>query len=162
MAHFARLEEETDQYNPSQKIWVVKEIVVVGNDIQTSNGSLGENDMHLDGETYCQNLFKGGIWKQTSYNNKFRKQFAGKNFYYDFTKDRFIAGRPFPSWYLNNNDDWKPPVEYPSITNYTENSEEKPYVIFWIEEDKTWKARKEFDQSVTQVWNPINLIWNQI
>ena len=88
MAHFARLEEETDQYSPFQKVWIVKEVVVIGNDIPTSNGSLGENDMHTDGETYCQNLFKGGIWKQTSYNNKFRKQFAGKNFYYDFTKDR--------------------------------------------------------------------------
>ena len=32
---------------------------------------------HADGETWCINFFKGGTWKQTSYNNNFRKQYAG-------------------------------------------------------------------------------------
>ena len=39
MAHFAELDENN----------VVKRVVVVANDINTSDGLLGENDMHGDG-----------------------------------------------------------------------------------------------------------------
>ena len=57
MAHFAELDKGN----------VVKRVIVVGNDVPTVAGPLGENDMHVDGETWCQNFFKGGNWKQTSY-----------------------------------------------------------------------------------------------
>lgn len=30
-------------------------------------------DMSPEGETYCQNLFNGGVWKQTSPEGSFRK-----------------------------------------------------------------------------------------
>ena len=50
MAHFAEL----DQNN------IVKRVVVVGNDIPANGGTLGENDMHVDGESWCINFFKGG------------------------------------------------------------------------------------------------------
>tara|TARA_R110001606_G_scaffold325507_1_gene472176 strand:+ start:171 stop:344 length:174 start_codon:yes stop_codon:yes gene_type:complete len=53
MAHFAELDENN----------TVLRVVVVGNDINTSSGPLGDNDMHVDGETWCINFFKGGIWK---------------------------------------------------------------------------------------------------
>ena len=52
MAHFAELDDNN----------VVLRVVVVGNDCVPS-------DEHVDGETWCINFFKGGIWKQTSYNN---------------------------------------------------------------------------------------------
>ena len=77
MAHFAELKLETDKFDSSKQNWVVQRVVVVGNDISTAAGPLGENDMHVDGETWCVNFFKGGTWKQTSYNNNFRKQYAG-------------------------------------------------------------------------------------
>ena len=38
--------------------------------------NLGNNDMHVDGENGVA-FFGGGSWKQTSYNNNFRKQYAG-------------------------------------------------------------------------------------
>jgi hypothetical protein len=57
MAHFAELDENN----------IVKRVVVIGNGVPTSDGPLGENDMHPDGETYVANLL-GGRWKQTSYN----------------------------------------------------------------------------------------------
>ena len=66
MATFAKLDENN----------IVTQIVKVGNDVPTSDGPLGENDMHVDGETYCTNLF-GGRWKQCSATNAFRKQNAG-------------------------------------------------------------------------------------
>jgi len=53
------------------------------------------------------------LWVQTSYNNNFRKQFAGKGFTYDKAKDKFIAPKPYPSWALDSNDDWQAPSAMP-------------------------------------------------
>lgn len=55
-----------------------------------------------------------GVWKQTSYNSKFRKQYAGIGWRYDADVDIFIAPQPYPSWTLDSNYDWQPPVPYPS------------------------------------------------
>ena len=71
------------------------------------------SDKHADGETWCAN-FWGGTWKQTSYNNKFRKQFAGVGMTYDATKDKFISPQPHASWALDGNDDWQAPLAKPS------------------------------------------------
>ena len=40
-------------------------------------------------EKYGVNLFQGGTWKQTSYNDNFRKQYAGIGFVYDSKKINF-------------------------------------------------------------------------
>ena len=65
-----------------------------------------------------------GEWIQTSYNtlgNKhlldgtpLRKNYAGVGYTYDAVKDKFIKSKPFASWSLDENDDWKAPVEYPA------------------------------------------------
>ena len=80
MAHFAELDSNN----------IVKRVVVVGNDVATADGPLGTNDMHVDGETWCVNFFKGGNWKQTSYNHNFRKQYCGKGYTFDAAKNKFI------------------------------------------------------------------------
>ena len=121
MAHFAELDNDN----------IVKRVVVVANDIETAAGPLGENDMHVDGETWCVNFFKGGTWKQTSYNNNFRKQYCGVGYTYDSTKDKFISPQPYSSWSLDTNDDWQAPITYPTIT---EEGDIK-YFITW-DEDK--------------------------
>ena len=72
--------------------------------------------MHVDGETWCVNFFKGGTWKQTSYNHNFRKQYAGKGSTFDAAKNKFISPQPFASWSLDGNDDWQAPVTYPTDT----------------------------------------------
>ena len=71
------------------------------------------SDKHADGETWCAN-FWGGTWKQTSYNNKFRKQFAGLGMTYDATKDKFISKQPYASWALDSDDDWQAPLSKPA------------------------------------------------
>ena len=92
MAHFAELKSMTDPTGfTSDTHQVVQRVVVVGNDIAAGSGTLGDNDMHVDGETWCINFFKGGSWKQTSYNNNFRKQYCGIGFVYDSTKDKFLS-----------------------------------------------------------------------
>ena len=69
-------------------------------------------------------------WVQTSYNTKggkhypegsevsdgdgLRKNFAGKGYTYDETRDAFIQPQVFPSWTLvEATCQWKPPTPYP-------------------------------------------------
>ena len=156
MAHFAELESKTDPTGfTSDTHLIVKRVIVVGNDVETSNGPLGENNMHVDGEKWCINFFKGGIWKQTSYNNNFRKQYAGKGFRYDESKDKFIAPQLFASWSLNSNDDWQAPIANPTVITYGDNT---PYnSIDWDEPNLRWVAYD--DQNNQFVWNPESSSW---
>jgi len=86
MAHFAEIDPSTKR---------VLRVVVVSNSINTDDGPLGDNDMHPGGENWCgKNIKFGAIWKQTSYNHKFRKQFAGQGMFYDEAKDAFIKLQP--------------------------------------------------------------------
>ena len=105
MAHFAELDENN----------IVVKVTVVDNNIETSSGKLGINDMHVDGETWCKNFFNqpDTTFKQTSYNNNFRKQYAGKGYTYDAAKDKFICPQPHASWSLDGNDDWQAPITRP-------------------------------------------------
>jgi len=158
MAHFAELKPMTDPTGfTSETHQIVQRVVVVGNDIAAGGGTLGDNDMHVDGETWCINFFKGGIWKQTSYNHNFRKQYAGIGMVYDPVKDKFLTQQPFASWTLDDNDDWQAPVDYPSITNDGQpaDSSEWRYRISWNESKhqadntKGWEATKSNDDAET-------------
>ena len=107
MAHFAELKTKVDPTgHTSDTHQVVERVVVVGNDCVPS-------DMHADGETWCINFFKGGIWKQTSYNHNFRKQYAGIGYTYDTVRDEFVSSNPYASWTLDSSNDWQPPITKP-------------------------------------------------
>jgi len=66
---------------------------------------------------YTQAVNQSNVYlKRTSYNaatNGFRKQYAGIGWTYDADADVFIAPQPYPSWTLDDNHDWQPPVPYP-------------------------------------------------
>ena len=163
MAHFAELESKVDPTGfTSDTHLVVKRIVVVANDIPANGGILENNDMHVDGETWCVNFFKGGTWKQTSYNHNFTKQYAGIDMVYDSSKDKFISPQPHASWSLDDNDDWQSPITYPSITDDGNDPFEWKYFIYWNEEvynadnTKGWQATKSNDTAETPTvydWN---------
>jgi hypothetical protein len=163
MAHFAELESKVDPTGfTTDTHQIVKRIVVVGNDITTAAGPLGENDMHVDGEQWCINFFKGGTWKQTSYNNNFRKMYAGIGYVYDSTKDKFLSPQPYASWSLNSNDDWQAPITYPTIINDGADPSVWYYIIEWNEtkyqadNTKGWEATKSNDTAETKTiydWN---------
>ena len=100
MAHFAELDENN---------LVTRVLVVDNKDITKEDGTEDENL----GINLLQNLF-GGYWKQTSYNNNFRKNYTGIGYQYDQTRDAFIAPKPFSSWTLNETTcKWEAPVAYP-------------------------------------------------
>jgi len=159
MAHFAELKTKVDPTGfTSDTHQVVERVVVVGNDVTTAAGPLGENDMHQDGETWCINFFNGGIWKQTSYNHNFRKQYAGIGMVYDPVKDKFLSTQPHASWSLDASDDWQAPITYPTVTEEGDVN----YFITWNEtkyqadNTKGWEATKTNDESETPTvydWN---------
>ena len=142
MAHFAELDNNN----------VVLRVVVVGNDCVPS-------DEHIDGETWCINFFKGGTWKQTSYNNNFRKQYAGIGHTYDAAKNKFIGPQPHASWALDANDDWQAPVTYPTVTTYGSNDPLDIYKISWNEENLRWIATEMLDPVNNFNWDASTLAW---
>ena len=119
MAHFAKLENNK----------VVQVIVVSNQDILDENLKESEEK----GIEFCSNLL-GGTWKQTSYNAKIRKNYAGVGYTYDETLDAFIPPKPFDSWVLDTDKaQWKAPVDMPT--------DDKKYS--WNEETKSWDVINE-------------------
>jgi hypothetical protein len=145
MAHFAELKTKVDPTGfTTDTHQVVERVVVVGNDCVPS-------DMHADGETWCINFFKGGIWKQTSYNNNFRKSYAGIGMVYDPVKDKFLSPQPYASWALDASDDWQAPVTYP--TDITDK------MISWDEDNLRWTATDTSDPVNNFNWDASALAW---
>lgn len=101
MAHFAQLDENN----------VVLQVIVVHNNELIDNGQESE----AKGIAFCQSLFPGTTWIQTSYNGNFRKHFAGVGYTYDSERDAFIPPQPYASWILNEETlTWEAPVPYPN------------------------------------------------
>jgi hypothetical protein len=109
MAHFAEINENN----------IVQRVIVVDNSLEHRGEDFLANELGL-----------GGRWIQTSYNGNFRKQYAGVGFYYDETKDIFVSKQSYPSWILDENSDWQPPVQRPDESSY------------WDEETLSWKQYK--------------------
>lgn len=99
MAHFAKLDENN----------IVLEVNVVNNEI------LDPNNEEANGIAFLTE-WSGGYsnWKQTSYNENIRANFAGIGYKYDPEFDVFIAPQPYPSWKLNYATyKWEAPVALP-------------------------------------------------
>ena len=118
MAHFAKLDSNN----------IVTQVLVVNNNVILKADGVTESE--YKGKTFLNSLFGSATWVQTSYNNNFRKQFAGIGYTYDSTNDVFIKPQPYASWTLDTNYDWQPPVDYPS--DYDTVAYE------WNEDDQTW------------------------
>jgi hypothetical protein len=58
--------------------------------------------------------FRGQVCKRTSYNNNYRKNYAGIGSTYDEERDAFIPPKPYASWVLNEETClWESPTPYP-------------------------------------------------
>mgnify|MGYP003148853358 CR=1 FL=1 len=110
MSHFAKIDSNN----------VVTQVIVAEQDFINS-GVVGDSF----------------LWVQTSYNNNFRKVYAGIGFTYDKANDVFIKPQPFPSWTLDASFDWQPPTAMPD--------DDKMYS--WNEDTQTW------DEEDTQTWD---------
>ena len=101
MSHFAKIDKDN----------IVTELIVAEQDFINS-GAVGDSF----------------LWIQTSYNNNFRKQYAGVGHTYDKANDVFISPKPYASWTLDDSFDWQPPTAMPD--------DDKQYN--WNEDTKSW------------------------
>lgn len=125
MSHFAELDENDI---------VLRVVVVHNNELLDENG----NESEEKGIIFCKNHFgENTVWIQTSYNENFRKRFAGIGLKYDRQRDMFIDANPpnFPSWSLNENTGYyEAPVPYP---------DDKENIYMWDEELGMWTVSEK-------------------
>jgi hypothetical protein len=102
MAHFAQLDDS--------KV-VLKVNVIADADCLDGDG----NESEAVGIAFCKSLWGADTnWKQTSYNETIRKNYAEVGSTYDASKDAFIDYKEVASWVLDETTcKWKPPLAYP-------------------------------------------------
>ena len=127
MAHFAVLDGNN----------IVTAVHVVA-DADCLDGS--DNESEAVGITFCEALWGAGTYKQTSYNNNIRKQYAEIGDTYDAAKDKYIKPQPYASWTLNADDDWESPLGVqPHAVGKSYNWDEAGYQsdnsTGWVESD---------------------------
>ena len=117
MAHFAKLGVGN----------IVEQVIVVHNSVITDENGIEQEKLGVD---FINKLYNTrDVWKQTSYNGNFRKNYAGIGFQYDQQRDAFIPPKPFNSWILDENTcRWNSPIPYPN--------DEKKYK--WNEQNQSW------------------------
>lgn len=88
--------------------------------ISVPNSAIGEPDASFpqtdaNGRRWLNSNGFSGLWKQTSYNRSFRKNYAAVGYAYNPTLDAFVPPRPYPSWTLNESTcHWEPPTPRPA------------------------------------------------
>ena len=90
----------------------VIEVQSVVNEVLHDSNGVEQENIGID---FLTKLTGWAIWKQTSYNNNIRKNYAGIGMTYDEDKDAFIPKKPYNSWILNETTcQWEAPVAYPT------------------------------------------------
>lgn len=112
MAHFAELDDDN----------IVTQVIVISNDDILDENGVEREEIGIE---LCKKIVQNpnSKWKQTSYNFKFRKNFASKGYKYDEERDAFI---PEPLWNYLLLDEatctWRPPIPKPNLTTEEVNS----------------------------------------
>jgi len=114
MAHFAKLDENN----------IVTQVIVVSND-DCTDPHTGQEDEVL-GIAFCKKLL-GGNWKQTSYNNNIRGNYAGIGYKFHSgvatlgvgSTDVFLPAQPHASWTISTTEArWVSPLgDAPTLTD---------------------------------------------
>lgn len=101
MAHFAKLDKNN----------VVIDVHAVNNQVIVDENGQESEELGIQ---FLSKLFFHENWKQTSYNNRIRKNYAGIGYVYDPQLDAFIPPKTYASWLLNEETcQWEPPIAYP-------------------------------------------------
>ena len=113
MAHFAKLDSNN----------VVTQVIVVSNDDTSDSNGVETESI---GVAFCQKLLGADTnWKQTSYNNNIRGNYAGIG--YTFMSnvatlgvgatDVFMPQQPHASWTISTTEArWEAPITEPTLT----------------------------------------------
>lgn len=118
MAHFAQLDKDNK---------VINVVVVANADTCNKEGF----EVEEIGQQFLKNMYgEYTRWVQTSYNSKFRKNYAGLDYTYDEKLDAFIPPKPYESWVLDTD-------SYKYVAPVPEPKKEGK-IYFWNEENKSW------------------------
>jgi len=111
---------------------IVEQVISINNSVITDANGVEQEQLGVD---FINKLYNTrDVWKQTSYNNNIRKNYAGIGYQYDQTRDAFIAPKPFNSWILNEDTcKWESPIPYPQDNNKYN----------WNEQTKSWDLRED-------------------
>ena len=101
MAHFAKIENNE----------VVN--VIVLNDNDCGGGIFPQSE--IAGQQFIASIGLDGEWVQTSYNRNFRGQYAGIGM--GWNGEVFHHAQPYPSWVLDSDGLWNPPIPSPREEN---------------------------------------------
>jgi hypothetical protein len=123
MASFAKIENN-----------IVVTVISINNSVITDANGVEQEQLGVD---FINQLYKtNDVWKQTSYNKTFRKNYAGIGYTYDSQRDAFISPKPFNSWILNEETcNWEAPIIRPELTQ--EQKDNNQYYT-WNEETQSW------------------------
>jgi len=116
---------------------IVEQVISINNSVITDSNGVEQEQLGVD---FINKLYNTrDAWKQTSYNNNIRKNYAGIGYQYDQTRDAFIAPKPFNSWILNEDTcRWEAPVAMPELTQ--EQIDNRNYYA-WNEQIKNWEIK---------------------
>jgi hypothetical protein len=118
MAHFAKLNDDN----------IVVDVNVVSNAVLLDSNNIEREELGIQFLVE----WSGGHtnWKQTSYNNNFRNQYASIGDLYLADVDKFVSPQPYASWTLDKSQGkWVSPTPRPSDEN----------VYFWNEDQLAWQ-----------------------
>jgi len=113
---------------------IVEKVISINNSVITNSNGIEQEQLGVD---FINKLYNTrDVWKQTSYNNNIRKNFAGIGYQYDQQRDAFIAPKTFNSWILNEDTClWESPIAKP-----TTELEENEYYS-WNESIINWEIK---------------------
>ena len=130
MAHFAQLDDNN----------VVTQVIVVSND---DTSDINGTEVESIGVSFCQKLLGADTnWKQTSYNNNMRGNYAGIGYTYMSnvatlgvgSTDIFINQQPYASWVVGvNTAQWYPPANPGAAPALTAEEEAANKYYVWNE-----------------------------
>ena len=113
---------------------IVEKVISINNSVITDSKGVEQEQLGID---FINKLYNtNDVWKQTSYNNNIRKNYAGIGYTYDSQRDAFIPSKPYNSWVLNEDTClWNAPVAKP-----TTELEENQYYS-WNEDIINWEIK---------------------
>ena len=152
MPHFAKLDDNN----------IVETVNVYSQEDVDANGG----DYSTGAEEWVEER-EGGSWKQTSFNNNAKKQYANIGYTYNASEDKFVCPKPFNSWTLDSNLDWQPPVTMFNTFDckWSDDSPLEIYSSQWNESSQTWtgyalKLVGGVEQSLNYTWNTTTTVWD--
>jgi hypothetical protein len=106
---------------------IIEQVISINNSVITDANGVEQEQLGVD---FINKLYNTrDVWKQTSYNNNIRKNFAGIGYHYDQQRDAFVPPKPFNSWILNEDTcRWESPIPYPQDNNKYN----------WNEQNQSW------------------------